>query len=201
VTLHANPRSRATRLAAFGASAALAAGTVLVAAPAAQAKPAKLKSSYTCNTVLGATPMDVTIKINLPKKAKKNKKVAQRPVKMTVVLPESLVDPMRDLLGIEALSGSASKIKYTVGKKKVALKKVRIPQTEVPDSGTMTLKAKGVAAGFKAPKKPGKYAVTIPASFVFNAQNQDGEAVPSSPFTCTVTDGAPTKLGTLKVVK
>ena len=106
-----------TRLAAGGATAALAVTTVLVAAPSAEAKPAKLKSSYSCATALGAQVMKVTIRLNLPAKVKKGKKVAARPVKLTVVVPESLVDPMRDLLGISALSGSASAIKYTVGAK------------------------------------------------------------------------------------
>jgi hypothetical protein len=70
----------------------------------------------------------------------------------------------------------------------------------VPDSGGMTLKAKGIANGFKAPKKPGSYVVSIPKAFTFNALNQDGQPVPTSPFPCAVADGAPTKLGTLKVV-
>ncbi len=190
-----------TRIAAGGATVALAATTVLVAAPSADAKPATLKSSYSCATVLGAQKMAVTVKLNLPAKVKRGKRVAARPVNLTVVVPESLVSPMRDLLGISALSGSASSIKYTVGAKKVALSKVRIPRTAVPASGSMVLKATGVAGGFKAPKKRGKLVVRIPRSFVFNASNQNGQAVPSSPFTCTIVKGAPTRLGAIKVVK
>ncbi len=189
-----------SRLAAAGATAALAAGTVLVAMPAAEAKPASLKSSYTCETALGSQTMAVTTKLDLPTKVKKGTKVADRPVKMTVVVPESLVTPMRDILGISALSGSASNIKYAVGSKKVPLANVRIPKTTVPDSGSMTLHAKGVAKGFKL-TKPGKYAITIPKSFTFNANNQDGQPVPTSPFPCSRDAGAPAKIGTLKVVK
>jgi hypothetical protein len=190
-----------TRLAAIGGTAALAATTVLVAAPAAEAKPASLKSSYTCATALGDQTMAVTIKLDLPAKAKRGKQVASRPVNMTVVVPESLVDPMRDILGISALSGSASAIKYSVGGMKVPLSKVKIPKTKVPNSGPMTLKAKGIANGFKAPKKLGKLTVSIPKAFTFNANNQDGAAVPSSPFQCSLAKGAPTKLGVIKVVK
>lgn len=193
--------AKRTRLAAVGGTAALAATTVLVAAPAAEAKPASLESSYTCATALGDQTMGVTIKLDLPAKAKKGKKVAARPVKLTVVVPETLVTPMRDLLGISALSGSASSIKYQVGKLQVPLKNVTIPKTPVPASGPMTLKAKGVAGAFKAPKKKGKVVVSIPKSFTFNASNQDGQPVPSSPFSCSVASGAPTKLGTIKVVK
>jgi hypothetical protein len=189
-----------SRLAALGATTALAAGTVLMAAPAAQAKPLSLKSSYTCATALGDQTMAVTIKLDLPTKVKKNAKVADRPVAMTVVVPESLVTPMRDILGITALSGSASNIKYAVGSTKVPLAKVKIPRTNVPDSGPMTLHAKGIAKGFSI-KKPGTYTVTIPKAFTFNANNQDNQPVPTSPFPCTLASGAPTKLGTLKVTK
>ncbi len=187
------------RLAALGATAALVGGTALVAAPA-EAKPVSLKSSYTCTTALGDQTMAVTIKIDLPTKVKRKKAVADRPVRMTVVIPESLVTPMRDILGISALSGSASDITYSVGSKKVALAGVTIPRTDVPDSGAMTLQARGMAKGFKL-KKPGKYVVKIPSSFTFNADNQDGQPVPSSPFPCSVADGAPTKLGTIKVTR
>ncbi|MBZ5737238.1 DUF6801 domain-containing protein [Nocardioides mangrovi] len=196
-----NTHVRTTRLAAFGAATALVAGGVVAAAPAAEAKPASLNSSYTCTTALGDQTLGVTIKIDLPTKVKKGSKVAARPVNMKVKLPETLVTPMRDILGITAISGSASKIKYAVGSMKVPLSKVKIPQTDVPDSGGMTLKAKGIANGFKAPKKPGSYVVSIPKAFTFNALNQDGQPVPTSPFPCAVADGAPTKLGTLKVTK
>lgn len=187
------------RLAALGATAALVGGTALVAAPA-EAKPASLKSSYTCTTALGDQTMAVTVKLDLPTKVKRKKPVADRPVKMTVVIPESLVTPMRDVLGISALSGSASDITYSVGSKKVPLANVTIPRTDVPDSGTMTLQARGTAKGFKL-KKPGKYVVKIPSSFTFNADNQDGQPVPSSPFPCSVANGAPTKLGTIQVTR
>lgn len=194
------PARLAPRLAALGASAALAGGTFLVAAPAAEAAPVSLKSSYTCGTALGDQTMAVTIKIDLPAKVKRGKPVASRPVKMTVVVPETLVTPMRDVLGITALSGSANDIRYSVGAKKVPLANVKIPRTDVPDSGAMTLHASGTAKGFRL-TKPGRYVVKIPTSFTFNAANQDGQPVPSSPFPCTVADGAPTKLGVIKVTR
>ena len=187
-------------IAAFATTAALATSTVLVAGSPAEAKPASLESSYVCATALGDQTMAVTIKIDLPTKVKKGTKVKDRPVNMVVVVPESLVTPMRDVLGITALSGSASDIKYSVGSTKVPLAKVKIPRTDVPDSGPMTLKAKGIAKGFTL-KKPGTYAVKIPKSFTFNAKNPDGATVPSSPFTCGLADGAPSKLGTIKVTR
>ena len=194
------PLSISGRLGALGVSTALVAGTIVATAPAAEAKPVSPKSSYTCATALGDQTMGVTVKIDLPTRVKRNRPVASRPVKMTVVVPESLVTPMRDVLGITALSGSASDIAYRVGAKRVPLANVTIPRTDVPASGAMTLKASGTAKGFKL-RKPGKYVIRIPGSFTFNANNQDDQPVPSSPFPCTVAEGAPTKLGVLKVVR
>lgn len=190
----------ARTIAAIAATAAMATSTVLVAGAPAEAKPVSVKTSYACATVLGDQAMDVTIKLDLPTKVKKGTKVKDQPVNMTVVVPESLVGPMRDVLGITALSGSASDIKYTVGKTKVPLANVKIPRTEVPESGAMTLKAKGTAKGFTL-KKPGQYVVTVPQAFTFNADDQNGNPVPSSPFGCALADGAASKLGTIKVTK
>lgn len=190
----------ARTIAAIAATAAMATSTVLVAGAPAQAKPVSVKTSYTCATVLGDQAMDVTIKLDLPTKVKKGTKVKDRPVNMVVVVPESLVTPMRDVLGITALSGSASDIKYTVGATKVPLANVKIPRTDVPESGSMTLKARGTAKGFTL-KKPGSYVVKAPQAFTFNANDQNGNPVPSSPFGCALADGAPSKLGTIKVTR
>ena len=148
--------------AAVAATTALAASTVLVGTGAAEAKPASLKSTYTCEaSVLGDQDVAVTTKIDLPATVKKGQRVADRVVKMTVVLPETLVSPLRDLLGVSELSGTATKIKYSVGSAQIPLKKVKLAPTPVPDSGPMTLRAKGIAQGFTI-KKPGTYTVKIP---------------------------------------
>jgi len=180
------------------AATSVVAATVLVGAPAAEAKPVSLKSRYTCATAVGEQTLPVTIKLDLPTKVKKGKKVADSKAKMVVVVPESLVTPLRDILGVSALSGTATAIKYSVGSKKVPLAKVKVPRTAVPDSGSMTLRGSGVAKGFTL-KKPGKYTVRIPKSFTFNPKNQDGDALPS--FPCTLAAGAPSKIGTIKVVR
>ena len=184
------------------AATALAATALVGTAPAAEAKKASLATTYTCEaSILGAQQVGVTMKLDLPAKVKKGKAVAARPVTMSVELPESLVGPLRDILGVEELSGQATAIKYTVGSTKVPLKKVKLVPTAVPDSGSMTLKAKGVSAAFKAPKKPGKLAVKVPSTFTFTARDGDGAVIGGSGFPCAVADGAPTKLGSIKVTK
>ncbi|GAA4691767.1 DUF6801 domain-containing protein [Nocardioides conyzicola] len=187
-----------TRFAAVGGTAALAAAAVLVAAPAAEAKTASLKSSYSCQTDFGAQEVGVTTTMVLPAKVKKNKLVAAKPVKLLVVIPESLATLMRTV-GITSLSGSASGVKASVGTTKVAVKGVKFPATNVPASGPMKIKAAGTASAFKI-KKPGTYVVSIPKSFKFTAKDQNGNPLLNN-APCTVVKGAPTKLGKLKVVK
>ena len=184
------------------AATALVSTALVGAAPAAQAKKASVKTTYTCEaSVLGAQDVGVVIKLNMPAKVKKGKPVAKRAVNMNVTLPESLVGPLRDLLGVEELSGNASKIKYSVGSTKIPLSKVKLAKTAVPDSGPMTLKAKGVANGFKAPKKPGTYVIKAPGTFTFTARDGSGSVIGGSGFPCSLADGAPAKLGSIKVVK
>ena len=187
-----------TRLAAVGGTAALAATTVLVAAPAAEAKPASVKSTYSCQTDFGAQDVGVTTTMVLPAKVKKGKKVPSKPVKLLVVIPEGLTTLMRGV-GITSLSGSASGVKASVGTTKVAVKGVKFPATTVPASGAMKIKASGTAAAFKI-KKVGTYTVSIPKKFNFTAKDQNGNALLNN-APCTVVKGSPTKIGKLKVVK
>lgn len=191
------------RVRPFAALAATSlAATTLVAAAPVQAKPASVKTTYTCEaSLLGAQDVGVTIRLDLPAKVKKGASVGSRPVKLTVVLPESLVGPLRDLLMVDELSGEATAIKYAVGSKKVPLKNVKLAPTTVPDSGPMTLEAKGVAGAFKAPTKPGTAAVKVPSSFTFTARDADGAVIGGSGFPCAVADGAPTRLGSIKITK
>ncbi|HEU5038563.1 MAG TPA: DUF6801 domain-containing protein [Nocardioides sp.] len=188
------------RMTALAAAAGLVASTGLVATSTVAASAASVQTQYTCATALGDQTMDVAIRLALPKTVKKNRKVAARPVRMSVVLPEPLVTAMRDVLLITSLSGSASDLTYSVGSKKVPLKNVTIPSTDVPASGAMTLLAKGTAQGFRL-RKPGRYVVRAPRAFMFAADGQDGQPLPGSPFPCTVATGAPTKMGTIRVVR
>ncbi|RYI99257.1 MAG: hypothetical protein EON52_26295 [Actinomycetales bacterium] len=78
---------------------------------------------------------------------------------------------------------------------------MKLAPTAVPDSGPMTLKAKGVAGGFKAPAKPGALTVKVPSTFTFTARDASGAAIGGSGFPCSLADGAPSKLGSIKVTK
>ena len=187
-----------TRLAAVGGTAALAASAVLVAAPAAEAKPASVKSSYSCQTDFGPQTVAVTTRMVLPAKVKRNKPVPGKPVRLQVVIPESLATAMRTF-GITSLSGSASGVKASVGATKVPVTGVTFPATAVPASGAMKINAAGKAKAFKI-KKPGKYVVSVPKKFAFTAKDQNGNALLNN-APCSLVAGSKSTITTLKVVK
>ena len=190
-----------TRLAAVGGTAALAATTVLVAAPAAEAKPASLQSSYTCATALGAQTMGVTIKLDLPGKVKKGKKVAARPVKMTVVVPETLVTPMRDLLGISALSGLGEQHQVPGRQAAGAAEEREHPEDAGPGQRPDDPQGEGRRRRVQGAEEEGQARRQHPEVVHVQREQPRRPAGASSPFSCSVASGAPTKLGSIKVVK
>ena len=106
---------------------------------------------------------------------------------------------MRQYLGVTAISGKATKASYRIGAKKVPLTGLVLPETRLPARGSVTLMATGTAKGFTL-SNPGTYAVKVPLSFRLHAANQDGEPIPGTPLSCALASGAPSKLGSIKVV-
>lgn len=183
-----------SRVAAFGAAGVLGAVALVGIAPAADAAKLTGKTNYTC-VVPGLFDFTVptTVKIDLPKKAKKNKKVKGKTVVMNMTIDEGTSGLIRELA--TGVGGTASGVTFKVGKTKVAVKNVKIPVTDTGDSGTIKLTAKGKAASFKAAKKKGTYAVKVPKAFEFTPTNQDGV-----PLVGTIgCSGKAVKAGTLKV--
>ena len=184
-------------LAATGTAAALGLGGVLVAATPADA--ASLTTSYTCGTLVGDKTFAVTIRLRLPASVVTGSRVKARPVHATLTLPADVVAGLR-FIGVTEISGTATKMFYRVGKKSVGMKNVKLAKTPVPASGPMPIKADGTAKAFIAPA-PGRYAIKVPKSFLFNGVDQNGEPLPGSPISCSLASGAPAKIGTLRVTR
>jgi hypothetical protein len=183
-----------------GPAALTAVVAALVASgPAAQATPASITTSYTCPTPFGPQTVTGTTSVNLPASVAAGQKVRDRQVKVRVVIPAAFVRAARGFLGITAISGKATEASYRVGAKKVPLTGLVLPRTALPASGPLTLKATGIAKGFRL-ANPGTYAVKVPLSFRLHAADQDGEPIPGTPLSCTLAPGAPSKLGSIKVV-
>lgn len=187
----------ARRAAATGTAVAIGLGGALVAAAPADA--AKVTTSYTCGTLIGDKTFPVTIGFKIPASVKTGSQVKARTVNASLTLPSDLVDGLR-FIGVTKISGTASKMSYRVGKKAVGIKNVKLAETPVPASGPMKISAKGTAKGFTA-GAPGSYSIKVPKSFDFNAKDQDGDALPGSPISCSLASGAKAKIGTLKVTR
>ncbi len=178
---------------------AIAVTAFVTSVPAAEAKPASITTSYVCGSPFGNQVVSGTSTVNLPAKVRSGTKLAERPVRIRMVLPAAIVSAMRDILGITAISGKATGASYTVGNKLVPLTNLVLPRTPLPARGPVTLNATGVAKGFRL-TRAGTYAVKVPTSFRLYAYNQAGQAIPGSPLSCTLASGAPSKLGTITVV-
>lgn len=168
----------------------------MAVSPAAEA--ASLKADFTCATTLGDQVLTVTTKVSFPAKLKKGKSVPAKSVAMKVVLPEALADGLR-FIGVTKLSGTATGVKATVGSTKVPLNDVGFTDVPVPESGPMTVTAKGKTTAFSI-KKPGTYTISIPKKFLFTSTDQNGNVL-TDDAPCSLNSGEPKKIGTLKVTK
>ena len=192
-----------SRLVALGATTALAAGTVLMAAPAAEAKVSSVKSGFTCDSDFGPQKFDITTKMDLPAKVKKGKSVPGKPVRLVAAISSETADLLR-AIGAEYISVTADKVKASAGSTKIPVAGVKSPKTAVPETGGFNVVAKGTAAAFSI-AKPGSYTVKIPTKFLFSITQYTAAQPDGSPLLenlgCAVDKGEPTKLTTLTVTK
>lgn len=191
-----------TRIAALGATVALATGAVLVATPAAQATLKSATAGYTCQSDFGPQSFDIKTTVDLPAQVKKGKSVPGKAAKLTASISPATADLLRSF-GIQAISITASAVKFTVGTTKVGVAGVKSPSTAVPATGGFKVIAKGKAASFKM-TKTGTYKVKAPRAFTFNIFQHSAESPDGTPLLaglgCVVDAGENTTIGSLKVV-
>ena len=187
-----------TRVAAVAATTALATAGLVGTATTAEAKAAKLTTSYTCSTALMDFDLPVTMTTNLPAKAKAGKKVKASKVTIQVTVPADVVGAAKAFLGVTELGGGITG-DLTAGKTKIALSG-NMPAQDLTDvAGDLVLPGKGKTGAFKIAKK-GNYVVKAPSVVKFSPINQDGEAFIGE-VSCSLAKGAKSKLGTIKVTK
>lgn len=181
--------------------ALLATALVGIGPAPAQAVVRTLTTSYTCDAgSYGGGTSAVTVKVDLPRRVKKGEPVPGRRITVKIVVPEDLVQTMRDY-SVDAVSGTSDDATYRVGTKKYPIKNLTLPETPVPAEGAMTLKGAGRAAGF-TPRELGRFPVKVPKSFTADA-TAHGSVLGDVGVTigCTLEAGAPAKLATLRVVR
>jgi hypothetical protein len=169
----------------------------LVAAPA-HAELRTLTTSYTCDSSFGGGTSAVTVKVDIPARVKAGRQVDARRINFKIVVPDELADTLRD--NATAISATAT-AKYRVGAKRIPIRNLEIPRTEIPAEGDIVIRGSGRAGAFTI-DEPGRYAVKVPKGLaaVVKAYGTPIGTV-TTDLTCALADGAPAKLATLRVVR
>lgn len=168
-------------------------------APEAEAAGTKatLDTAYVCDFGQGSGVVDVRVRARLPKKAAAGSTVAERRIKVSLVLPADTVATLRQF-GVESVEGRADRAKLRVGPTRAAVRKLRVPRTEIPPSGSLTLRGTGRVSSFEAPAA-GRYAVRVPKRLALELTAYGDGSSFEQGLACAVAPGAPSRLGTLRV--
>ncbi|MAS53258.1 MAG: hypothetical protein CMJ44_01280 [Pimelobacter sp.] len=168
-------------------------------APEAEAagRKAVLDTAYVCDFGQGSGVIDVTVKVRLPRKAAAGSTLAQRRIKVSLVLPADTVASLRQF-GVESVEGRADRARLRVGPARPAVRGLRVPRTDLPESGSLVLRGTGRVDAFATPA-PGRYAVKVPKRLAVElTAHGDGSSFEQG-LACAVAPGAPSRLGTLRV--
>ncbi|KAA1425650.1 DUF6801 domain-containing protein [Nocardioides antri] len=170
-------------------------GSLLVGTAPARAELRVLDTTYACDSSFGGGSSAVRVKVDVPDRVRAGRQVDARRITFRIVVPDELVQQMRDA-GVEEVSARSDDAKYRVGTRRVPIRNLTVPPTAVPADGDMVIRGRGRAGAFTI-DQAGRYAVKVPRSFT--AVVQTG-ILPVS-LSCTLADGAPARLSTLRVVR
>lgn len=176
-------------------------GALLVGTSPARAELRTLTTTYNCDAgSFGSGSSAVTVRVDIPNRVRAGVQVDARRITFRIVVPDELVQQMRDN-SVDAISATAT-AKYRVGAKRVPIRNLTIPRTEVPAEGDMVIRGSGRAGAFTI-NEPGRYAVKVPKGL---AAEVTAYGVPivgqiTTDMTCALATGAPAKLATLRVVR
>lgn len=191
-------RRRATRFAVLTALLALA--TSLSSVAPAGATDVDRRIGYRCSSSFGSGASDVRIKVTLPDQVRRGVQVSARTVTFPIEVPADMVDVMRTY-GVDSVSAEG-RASYLVGDIRRPIRNLRIPETDVPASGGMTLRGTGRAAAF-TPEETGTFAVKVTRRIAATATARGGFAGSgmSADLSCAVRQGESRRLATLQVVR
>ncbi|KAA1418670.1 hypothetical protein F0U44_09235 [Nocardioides humilatus] len=172
--------------------------SVIVGAAPAHATEVDKTIGYHCSSSFGDGDSDVRILATIPDRVAQGVSVPARTVTFKIKVPGRMVRMMR-LYGVDSVSGSG-KASYFVGSLKRPIRDVHIPNTDVPNSGGMTIKGTGRAASFMI-NQAGTYDVKVSKKLLATvAAHVDGSSY-SADLTCNVRRGESRKLASLEVIR
>lgn len=158
---------------------------------AADAAPAKGTYAYKCKANVGGNPVGtakvkVTVKTKLPAKVKRGKKLAKRPISVSLRLPENLRQGARALGATHAsgkVRGAALNVKIGKLSRKAKISDLKAKKAKIPTQAgkPWKVKAKGKLAAIKVPNKTKakKVKLSVPKRFKATAKlyRKDGAPI------------------------
>lgn len=192
-------RRRATGFAALSVLLSFVVSLLAGTAPA-HATDVDKRIGYHCSSPYGGGNSPVRIRVQIPDRIAQGVTVPARRVRFSIRVPADLVDQMRDY-GITSVSATG-RAHYTIGTLKRPIRHLRLPSTEVPPSGGMTLKGSGRAAEF-AINQPGTYVVKVTRSLTATVTAVGGLAGSgtSIDLACNVRRGESRRLAAVEVIR
>ena len=126
---------RAPRLIVLAVLAALGT-TVLVAPSPASAVTRTLRTTYLCEVNGNSAHVKARIRVDLPRQLHRGDRMHARRLNVRLVLPANIVDYMR-ALGGRSVEGTSYDAFYRVESHQRQIKRLRVPDTDIPSSGPM----------------------------------------------------------------
>ena len=171
--------------------------SLLVSAPA-HATEVDKTIGYRCSSSFGGGKTAVHIRVSIPDRIAQGVKVPSRRITFKIKVPADMVDLMRQY-HVSSVSGHGH-ASYSVGSLVRPIRKLRLPDTPVPDTGGMTLKGHGRAAAF-AINQAGTYKVKVTRSLTATATAHTTSGDFSTDLTCDVRRGESRTLASVEVIR
>jgi hypothetical protein len=191
---------RTTILAAALVATGLVAGPAGPAGAANDQDPRVVERTivYRCDAgPLGQGDVEVQTRVLLPRTAVVGTKLASRPIDLAVVLPEEMVQALREA-GVEEVSGESEDATWSVGDAVRDIDDLVLPPTAVPAEGYLVVEGQGLARGVRLGRVD-TYPVRMPAAFTATLTGT-GQVEATVDVACALVEDQRAKLTSLRVV-
>lgn len=158
----------------------------------------ELTLDYDCEALGESGVAEVFARMQLPRTVRAGTKMAARTLDLTIVVPEQLVQTMREA-GVERISGESRGATYSVGPHIRRIRDLQLPLTDVPPPDElMVVQAQGVAQAVRL-EETRTEPVRLPGELTAEV-DLEGAASATVDLACSLVQGERRKIGSVKVV-